>query len=95
MPQSTAKSQANKDKSMTTTRVSPPPSQEPEEMVRRRLLRCHWMNMLNQEEANEKVGAIVNELVSRVMDGCLKVFIQSQVMTRELAQHFCINIFAV
>lgn len=84
MPRSAAKSRADKTKRRSPVPVVTPPTQELEEeyIISGRFTKTQWMDMLNQEEADEAVGEIMDELMSRVMEGCLKVHIERQVKVK-------------
>ncbi|XP_061762247.1 uncharacterized protein C2orf81 homolog [Nerophis ophidion] len=79
MSRSAAKAQA--DKSKAPARVSPPQPHEPEEedIIPGCLTRSQWMDMLSREEAEDLVGEIMAELMTRVMEGCYNVHIKRQV----------------
>lgn len=79
MSRSTSKAQADKGKA--PARVSPPPSQEPEEedIIPGCLTQSQWMDMLVQEEAEDVVGEIMADLMTNVMEGCYNVHIERQV----------------
>ncbi|XP_061673553.1 uncharacterized protein C2orf81 homolog isoform X1 [Syngnathoides biaculeatus] len=78
MSRSTSKAQA--DKSKAPPRVSPPPSHEPEEedIIPGCLTQSQWMDMLVQEEAEDVVGEIMADLMTKVMEGCYSVHIERQ-----------------
>ncbi|TKS78851.1 hypothetical protein D9C73_012322 [Collichthys lucidus] len=80
MPRSAAKSRADKTRRRSLVPVAAPPTQELEEeyIIPGRFTKTQWMDMLIQEEADEAVGEIMDELMSRVMEGCLKVHIERQ-----------------
>ncbi|XP_054630498.1 uncharacterized protein C2orf81 homolog [Dunckerocampus dactyliophorus] len=81
MSRSAAKAQA--DKSKAPPRVSPPPPLEPEEedIIPGCLTQSQWMDMLIQEEAEDVVGEIMAELMTRVMEGCYAVHIEKQLVS--------------
>ncbi|TNN28925.1 putative protein C2orf81 [Liparis tanakae] len=74
MPRSAVKSQADK-RNRSSVRVTPPPSQD--DIVPGRLTRAQWTDML-MEDADETAGEIMEELMTKVMDGCLQVYIERQ-----------------
>ncbi|XP_061135359.1 uncharacterized protein C2orf81 homolog [Syngnathus typhle] len=78
MSRSTSKAQADKGK--TPARISPPPSQEPEEedIIPGCLTQSQWMEMLAQEEADDVIGEIMTDLMTNVMEGCYNVHIKRQ-----------------
>ncbi|XP_053276906.1 uncharacterized protein C2orf81 homolog [Pleuronectes platessa] len=77
MPRSAAKSQASKSRRMSSVPVTPLPTQE-QEIIPGRLTQTQWNKVLIQEENDEIVGEIIDELMSKVMDGCLQVYVERQ-----------------
>lgn len=75
MPRSATKSQADK-RNRSSVRVTPLPTQD--DIIPGRLTRAQWTDML-MEDADETVGEIMEELMTKVMEGCLKVYIERQV----------------
>ncbi|KAG8012109.1 protein C2orf81-like protein [Nibea albiflora] len=80
MPRSAAKSSADKNKRRLSVPVVAPPTQDLEEeyIIPGRFTKTQWMDVLIQEDADEVVGEIMDELMIRVMEGCLKVHIERQ-----------------
>ncbi|XP_034451422.1 uncharacterized protein C2orf81 homolog [Hippoglossus hippoglossus] len=77
MPRCAAKSKAGKSKRMPSVPVTPAPTQELE-TTPCRLTHTQLNNILIKEERDEIVRDIMDELTSKVMDGCLKVYVERQ-----------------
>ncbi|XP_068616861.1 uncharacterized protein C2orf81 homolog [Brachionichthys hirsutus] len=82
MPRSASKSRADKGRSRSSFQVTPPPTQEPEvdDLTPIRLTQAQWMDIVVQEDTDETVGEIMEELMRKVMEGCLNAYIKKQLI---------------
>ncbi|XP_031592045.1 uncharacterized protein C2orf81 homolog isoform X1 [Oreochromis aureus] len=83
MPRSATKLQTDKRRCRSSVQVISPAAQEQkgEDIIPGRLTRTQWTDMLLQEDADEAVGEILDELLRKVMKGCLDVYTESQLPT--------------
>lgn len=90
MPRSATKVQTDKHRRRSSVQVISPAAQEQkgEDIIPGHSTRTQWTNMLLQEDADEAVGEILDELLRKVMKGCLDVYTESQVKLRSLSA-FC------
>lgn len=81
MPRAVRKSKADKGGRKSSIHVTTSPMQDlgDEDIIPGLFTQAQWMDMLIQEEADETVGEIMEELMSKVMEGCLKVHVEGQV----------------
>lgn len=91
MPRSATKVQTDKHRRRSSVQVISPAAQEQkgEDIIPGHLTRTQWTNMLLQEDADEAVGEILDELLRKVMKGCLDVYTESQVKLRSLSALCC------
>ncbi|KAG7243943.1 hypothetical protein INR49_006101, partial [Caranx melampygus] len=80
IPRSAGKSRADGARQMPTVQVTSPPAQEleGEDVILARVTHAQWMDMLTQEDGDETVGEIMEELLSKVMEGCLNAYVKRQ-----------------
>lgn len=89
MPRSAPKPQTDKYRRRSSVQViSPAAEQKGEDIIPGHLTRTQWTNMLLQD-ADEAVGEILDELLRKVMKGCLDVYTESQVKLRSLSAFCC------
>ncbi|XP_041642371.1 uncharacterized protein C2orf81 homolog [Cheilinus undulatus] len=80
MPRSAVKSQADKRQRRPSVQMTTPSveNMEDEAVISGCLTKAQWISQLIQEDADETVGEIMEDLLSRVMEGCFKVYIKNQ-----------------
>ncbi|KAG7489716.1 hypothetical protein JOB18_018428 [Solea senegalensis] len=80
MPRSVVKSQGSKEITTPSGPATPPPVQDPEYIVPGRLTKAQWTKALRQEHTDDIVGEIVDDLLNKVMEGCLKAHVKGQLV---------------
>lgn len=79
MPRSTAKFRVDKSARGPSVQPATPQAEEVEDIVPGRLTKTQWTDLSIQEDADDTVGEIMEELLSKVMEGCFEVYIKNQV----------------
>ncbi|XP_058491625.1 uncharacterized protein C2orf81 homolog isoform X2 [Solea solea] len=87
MPRSVVKSQASKEITTPSGPGTPPPVQDPEYIVPGRLTKAQWTKALRQEHTDDIVGEIVDDLLNKVMEGCLKAHVKGQMKVKNQRKH--------
>ncbi|XP_031164692.1 uncharacterized protein LOC116056621 [Sander lucioperca] len=82
MPRSAAKSQAEKQRPKSSVPVNQPPTPDlkVEDIIPGRLTQAQWTDMLIREDADEAVAVIIEDVLSKVMERCLKLKIKRQLV---------------
>lgn len=90
MPRSAAKSQAEKQRPKSSVPVNQPPTPDlkVEDIIPGRLTQAQWTDMLIREDADEAVAVIIEDVLSKVMERCLKLKIKRQVKLKRHIQLF-------
>lgn len=79
MPRSAIKTRADKTKSNTSDQETPRQSLAVEDDKPIRLTEAQWVDILNQEDTDEAVAEVMDELMTKVMECCLKVYVKKTV----------------
>ncbi|XP_032372374.1 uncharacterized protein C2orf81 homolog [Etheostoma spectabile] len=82
MPRSAAKSQAEKQRPKSSVPVNTPPMPDlkVEDIIPGRLTQAQWTDMLIREDADEAVPVIMEDVLSKVMERCLELKIERQLV---------------
>ncbi|CAJ1068521.1 uncharacterized protein LOC117819383 [Xyrichtys novacula] len=82
MQRSAAKTQADKRRRGSSAQATTPPEEsvEVEDIVPGCLTKTQWTDLLLREDSDDIVGEIMEELLSKVLDSCFKVYIKRQVV---------------
>ncbi|XP_074526395.1 uncharacterized protein C2orf81 homolog [Halichoeres trimaculatus] len=78
MPRPASKTQADKAVRRSSVQVATPQAEDVEDIVPGWLTKTGWIDLLIQEDPEDIVGEIMGELLSKVMEGCFKVYIKQQ-----------------
>lgn len=80
MPRSAAKSRADNQSRRSVQAITPPTEElEAADIIPVVLTHSQWTHILTQEDSDEAVGEIMEEVLSKVTEGCFKAYIKRQV----------------